>query len=452
MPSMNSFGPPKIVVKPPGPKARALIKRSNKAISRTAYKYVPLVAEAAKGSTIKDVDGNVYIDFTAGIGLANVGYSQPSVLKAINSQAQKLIHIQQHGGYYEPLIELGEKLKPLLPGSLKKGTFFFLNSGSEANEAAIKIARSVTKKQYIISFFGNFHGRSFGAVSLCGVAKIKKDLSPLVPGVILAPYPYCYRCYFDKFYPDCDLFCAEASIHGIFDHVAPADEIAMVMLEPIQAMGGGVVVPPPGYISRLKQICDQNGILLAADEVYTGFGRTGKLFAVEHENITPDLMIMAKSIAAGLPLSAVVGKKEIMDAWPIGAHGSTFGGCPVSCAAAIEVLKIFEKEKLVEKSAETGAFLLKSLKDLQKEIPLIGDIRGKGMLIGIELVKPSRHKIPAVDETKKVLMNAFRQGLLLASCGLNGNAIRVSPPLGLTTEEARKGIDIIKGSLRRYNP
>ena len=310
---MQSFGLPKIVTEPPGPKAKALIERGEKAISKAAYKYFPLVADSALGSTVKDVDGNVYLDFSAGIGLANVGYSRPSVLDAIDRQARKLIHIQQHGGYYESIIDLGEKLKALLPGALKEGALFFLNSGSEANDAALKIARSVTKRKNVISFFGNFHGRTYGAVSLCGLSGLKKDLSPLVPGIHFAPYPYCYRCHFDKKYPNCGLYCLETSIKGLFNGVCPPEETAMIILEPIQAVGG-VVVPPPGYLSELKRICEEHGILLVADEVYTGFGRTGRLFGVEHEGVVPDLMVMAKSIAAGLPLSAVAGTR--------GNHGS----------------------------------------------------------------------------------------------------------------------------------
>jgi 4-aminobutyrate aminotransferase len=444
---MENYTAPKIIVDPPGSKAKELIKRSDDTICQAAYKYVPLVAETVEGSTIKDVDGNIYIDFTAGIGLASVGYSQPSVIEAINRQAHKLIHIQQHGGYYEPIIQLAEKLKRLLPGSLnEEGRFFFLNSGSEANEAAIKLIRFVTKKINILSFFGSFHGRTYGAISLCGESKLKKSISPLVPGILQVPFPYCYRCYFGKKYPDCNLFCLDA-IQRTFDSVMPPDEIAMVITEPVQAVGG-VVVPPKGYFSALKRICDDNDICFAVDEVYTGFGRTGKLFAIQHENITPDIMTVGKSIAAGMPLSAVIAKREIMDEWPQGAHGSTFGGCPVSCAAAIEVLNIIEKEKLVKRSAKMGDYIMKRLKDIQQEISMVGDVRGKGMLIGIELIKESDDKRPATQETKEVLLESFKHGLLLSSGGIHGNVIRLSPPLVITKDQTDNGIEILENALR----
>jgi 4-aminobutyrate aminotransferase len=304
----------------------------------------------------------------------------------------------------------------------------------------------VTNRTNLITFFGGFHGRTYGAISICGESKLRKNISPLVPGIIHVPYAYCYRCYFGKTYPDCDLFCLEA-IKEIFDTVSSPEEIAMVITEPIQAVGG-VLVPPQGYISGLRRLCDENNILLGVDEVYTGFGRTGKLFAVEHENVTPDIMTVAKSIAAGMPLSGVIARREIMGKWPPGAHGSTFGGCPVSCAAAIEVLNVIDEQKLVERSAKIGAYLIKRLRDMQDEMPIIGDVRGKGMLIGVELIKEPKNKVPAATETKKILVDAFKKGLLLSTGGLHDNVLRISPPLILTREEAEKGIDVLRDALK----
>jgi len=395
----------------------------------------------AKGSLIRDMDDKEYIDFAGGIAVMNVGHSHPDVVSAVASQAEKFMHTCFMVLPYESPIKLAEKLCTSVPGPEEKKAMF-VNSGAEAVENAIKIARYHTKKTGIIAFESGFHGRTLLGMSLTSKVKpYKLGFGPFAPEIYRIPFAYCYRCPFGKAYPSCDVMCADHLEEFLISHVAPETTAALIA-EPIPGEGG-YLVPPPEYFPRLKAICEKHGILLIADEIQTGMGRTGKLFAMEHWHVEADITTVAKSLAAGMPLSAVVGKSRIMDCVHPGGVGGTYGANPLACEAALAVFDVIEKENLLGKGKRLGDNLMSGLKDLQKDFSLIGDVRGMGPMVAIELVRDRKTKTPAPQETKAVTDSCFEQGLILLSCGAYGNVLRFMMPLVTTEDQLETGIRIL---------
>jgi len=429
---------PKIVVKPPGPKAREIVERDHAVISPSFGRAYPLVIKSSQGCIVTDVDGNEFIDLNAGLAVCNVGHSHPRVVKAIKDQVDKFLHYSYTDFYYENYIDLGETLHDLLPGDFQK-KFFYGNSGAESVEAAIKLSRWHSRRQMILAYIGSFHGRTMGAVSLTASKPAQRRyFAPFIPGVKHIFYPYCYRCPFNLEYPGCGFRCVTYIDDYLFHKFVPPEEVSMILTEPIQGEGG-YVVPPEGYFGELKKLCDEHGILLAADEVQTGLGRTGKWFASEHFGFVPDIVCMAKGIAAGLPLGVTASRADLMD-WTPGSHASTFGGNPVSASAAIEVLRIIKDEKLLENAEKVGGHLMKRLGEMKEEHPMIGDVRGRGLMVGVELVKDKESKEPAKKETDDVMMRCFEKGAAIVNCGVS--TIRWMPPLIITKELIDSALEI----------
>ncbi|HEX9914411.1 MAG TPA: acetyl ornithine aminotransferase family protein [Candidatus Bathyarchaeia archaeon] len=436
---------PKIKVTPPGPKAKRIVERDAAVISPSFGRAYPLVIERGEGNIVVDVDGNEFIDMNAGLAVCSVGHSHPKVIKAIKDQVDKFIHYSYTDFYYDGYVNLGEVLHDLVPGKHKK-KFFYGNSGAEAIEAAMKVSRWHSQRQGLLAYIGSFHGRTMGAVSLTASKPYqRRRFSPLVPGVEHIFYPYCYRCPFHLECPDCNYACVDYIDEYLFHKYVPAEEVAMLLAEPIQGEGG-YVVPPDGYFKKLKKLLDENGILFAVDEVQSGIGRTGKWFAIEHWGVVPDIVCMAKGIAAGMPLGVMASRADIQD-WTPGSHASTFGGNPVSCAAALAVIDIIKSEKLLENSRREGAYIKKRLEEMMETHPMMGDVRGKGLMVGVELVKDKDTKEYAKQETEDVMMECFRQGLAIVNCGVN--VIRWMPPLTITRDLVDPSLEIFEKSLSK---
>jgi len=434
---------PKIVVTPPGPKAKNIVKRDSKYISPSFGRAYPLVVEKGEGNIITDVDGNKFIDMNAGLAVCSVGHSHPKVVKSIKEQAEKFLHYSYTDFFYGSYIDLGEKLHSLLPGKYKK-KFYYGNSGAEAVEAAIKVSRYHTGRQGVMAYMGAFHGRTMGAVSLTASKPYQRaHFSPLVPGVVHLPYPNSYRSPFTgKKDPEIVDKCLHY-LEMILETYQPPEEVAMIIAEPIQGEGG-YVVPPEGYFKEVKKICDEHNILFAVDEIQSGIGRTGKWFAIEHYDVVPDIVCIAKGIAAGLPLGVMASRADVQD-WKPGSHASTFGGNPVSCAAAISVLNTIQEENLLKNAEEHGDYILKRLHEMQEDHPIIGDVRGKGLMIGVELVKDRKTQEYAKEESKELMTRCFKKGVALVTCGFS--VIRMMPPLTITRKLINSALDIFEESL-----
>jgi 4-aminobutyrate aminotransferase len=430
---------PKIVVTPPGPKARELVKKDERLISPSYMRFYPLVVESGKGCIVRDVDGNEYIDFNSGLACLNVGHNHPKVVEAIKNQCERLLHYSNTDFYYNEVVSLAEKLSEITPGSFEKKTFFS-NSGAEAVEAAVKLAKWHTRKQLFISFVNAFHGRTIGALSFTASKPLQRRyFSPLMPGVTHVPYPYCYRCPFKQTYPDCHYWCVDFIDEFVLQKYVPPEDVAAILIEPIQGEGG-YIVPPPEYFQRLKKLSDKYGVLLIDDEVQTGVGRTGKWFAIEHWNIEPEILCSAKALASGLPLGATIAKAKIMD-WIAGSHASTFGGNPLSCVAAMAVIEAIKEEKLLENATKQGTHILKRLEELKEESNIVGDVRGKGLMIGVEIVANKEDKKPAPDKAREVIMRSWKRGVAVITCGVS--TIRIAPPLNITRELVDSALEII---------
>ena len=431
---------PKIVVTPPGPKAKAFIDRDHAVTSPSLTRTAPLVGVEEEGVWVKDIDGNVFLDFSSGIAVTNIGHKHPKVVEAIKMQAEKLIFINSCDFYTLPQVELIEKLFEVTPGKFKKRAFLG-NSGAEAVEAALKIAQWHTKNYYTIAFIGGFHGRTMGSLQLTttGVSA-RRHFKGMMPGAYHVPYAYCYRCPFKQEYPDCGLWCVGYIEDIILKKVVPPEDVACMIVEPIQG-AGGYIVPPDDYLPALSKLCKKNNIILVIDEVQSGFCRTGKWWACEHSGVEPDIMTASKAIAAGLPCGAAISKAELMD-WEPNAHENTLGGNPVVCAAALAVLEVLKSEKLAENAAKVGGYLLKRFKEIAEKHHLIGDVRGRGLMIGIELVKDQKTKEPATKERNDLLFEAFKKGLILLGAGVS--SLRLAPPLILTEKQADMGLEIFE--------
>jgi 4-aminobutyrate aminotransferase len=414
----------------PGPKASKQIQTDKTFVSPSYTRAYPLVVDKAQGLVIQDVDGNRFLDFTAGIAVTTTGHCHPKVVEAIRDQAGRLLHMSGTDFYYEPQIQLAQKLAKLAPGDKPKKAFF-CNSGAEAVEASFKLARWHTRRELNIAFYGAFHGRTMGALSLTASKSIqKKHYHPFVPGITHIPYAYCYRCPYNLTYPACELECVRWIEENLFRTTMSPDQIGAIFVEPVQGEGG-YVVPPKGYLEALRNLTKKYGILLVADEVQSGMGRTGKMFAVEHAGVVPDIIAMAKGIASGLPLGAIVAPTEIMD-WEAGSHASTFGGNPVACAAAVATIDLLQDE-LMDNAAKQGERLKKGLLELQKQRECIGDVRGLGLMVGAEIVKDRHTKERGSDWRNAIVQKAFEKGLLLLGCG--ENTIRFCPGLVVSSEE-----------------
>lgn len=435
---MNHTLRPDIRVTPPGPKAQAIITKDRTYSSPSYIKEYPLVVDRGEGSWIYDADGNRFLDMMAGIAVTSTGHSHPNVVKAIQQSATKFLHICSTDFYYESFAELCEKIASYVPRMGKKRVFL-TNSGTEAVDGAIKLVRHHTKRQFMIAFKGAFHGRAIGSISLTS-SKVgqRAFFGPLVPGIIHVPYASPYRCHYGKKKDECERNCTCATVletDWFKTHVDPK-EVAAIFIEPIQGEGG-YVMPPRKFLLDLRRICDEHGILLVFDEIQSGVGRTGHMFAAEYFDVAPDIYLSAKGLGSGMPIGAIVAKESVMT-WPRGSHGSTYAGNPVCCAAALATLEIVEG--LLPQVRNTGEVLIGGLKKLQKKHPVIGDVRGVGLMVGCEFINPTTGE--AVPQFLGQLeQKAFSKGLLLLGCGQS--TIRFAPPLVITTQEVEVGLEIL---------
>lgn len=434
---------PALVTPLPGPNARKIIGRDSAVLSPSYTRSYPLVVRRGKGAMVEDVDGNRFLDFNAGIAVVSTGHCHPQVVEAIQKQAAELIHMSGTDFYYESMVTLAEKLAALAPGGDPKRVYFG-NSGTEAIEAALKMARYHTGRGQFIAFVGAFHGRTMGSLALTGSKSVqKKGFFPVMQGVHHVPYANCYRCDYGKTPDTCAVECVKVIEDRLFRHTVPADEVAAIFVEPVQGEGG-YIVPPKKFFEELTALAGRHGILLVADEVQCGMGRTGKMFASDHFGFEPDIMALAKGIASGMPLSAAVARAEVMN-WTPGAHASTFGGNPVCVAASLKTIELLEQE-LVDNAARVGAHLKARLGDLPRKFPIVGDVRGLGLMIGMEMVRDQKTKERAPDLRDRLEALCFERGLLVLGAG--PNTIRLSPPLVITKDQADFAADTIEECLR----
>lgn len=427
----------------PGPKARAILERDAITISPSYPRDYPFVMDYGRSCDVWDVDGNHFLDFAAGIAVCSTGHSHPAVVKAIQDQAEKFIHISSDF-YHEKWVQLGEKLDEIAPFK-EDAHCFMANSGAEAVEAAIKLARYHTGRPRFIGFHGGFHGRTMGALAFTSSKAVqRRGFYPTMSGVTHVPYPNTYRprLAFDPGKGDYGDACVDYIENVIFTYECPPEDVAAFLVEPIQGEGG-YVVPPPSFFPRLRALCDKHGILLIVDEVQSGMGRTGKMFAIQHWGVEPDIVCMAKGIASGMPLGAMVARNSVMD-WPPGAHGNTYGGNPISCAAALATIKLLE-DGLIDNAAQVGQYALDALEEIQARHPSIGEVRGKGLMIGVEFVLDKVTKERAPDLRERMIHHAFERGLLLLGCGRN--TVRITPPLTVTPREIDAGLAIFEDAL-----
>jgi len=425
-------------------KAQNIISRDEKVISPVSrMPYYPFVIQRGKGALMEDVNGKKYIDFLSSAAALNTGHCHPKVVDAIKKQVSQFINYTSAYMYYENMVELAEELIQITPGSFSKKVAFGL-TGSDANDGAIKLARIFTNRKKIIAFLRSYHGSTYGALSLSAISlNMRKKLGPCLPEIYHIPFPDCYRCPFNHHYPDCHLACLEY-FKMLMGNLIPPDEIAAVIIEPIQG-DAGIIIPPDPYLPALKHICEEMGILFIAEEVQSGFGRSGKWFAIEHWGVEPDIILLGKSIASGMPLSAIVAKKEIMDSWEAPAHLFTMGGNPVSCAAALATIEVIKEEHLIEKAQEMGDYIVKRFKELQEKHKMIGDVRGKGLLIGVDLVKDRTTKTRAAKDAAKIIWRCWEKGLILTF--FSQSVLRIAPPLVIKKSEVDQALDILEQSI-----
>jgi len=436
---------PKIKTALPGPNAKRVLAGDDKYISPSYTRSYPMVAKTGRGIVVTDVDGNEFFDFSAGIAVTSTGHCHPEVVAAIQKQAGELIHMSGTDFYYENMVQLAERLSKIapMPGPHK---IYYGNSGAEAVESALKLSRYHTRRQNVIAFFGAFHGRTMGALSLtASKPQQKRRFAPLVPGVTHVRYPDVYRgCSGGA--QDAEAFalgCARYIEDKLFKTILPPEEVAAIFIEPVQGEGGYVIAPTP-FMQELRRICDKHGILLVVDEVQSGVGRTGKWWAIEHTGVQPDIICSAKGIASGMPLGVMMSRADIMD-WVPGSHASTFGGNPVCIAAALATLDVIEKENLLANSAAVGSHMLKRMADWPKKHRIVGDVRGRGLMIGVEMVKDQKTKEYGAEFRDKVVELSFERGILFLGCG--PSTVRIAPPLIVTKDEADAAMDALEESI-----
>ena len=427
----------------PGPRAKAVMARDARAVSPSYTRGYPLVVHSASGAMVQDVDGNRFLDFNAGIAVVAAGHCHPRVVEAIQKQAARLIHMSGTDFYYDEMVTLAEKLGEIAPGGVERRVSFG-NSGAEAVEGCIKLARWSTGRAKIIAFFGAFHGRTMGALSLTARKSVQRaGFGPLIPGVVHAPYPNCYRCPFGQKEETCAVECVKHIEETLLKTIAPPEETAAIVVEVVQGEGG-YVVPPKKFFDELSRVARQNGILLVCDEVQSGMGRTGKMWASEHFDVVPDILAVAKGIASGMPLGATVARADLMT-WPPGAHASTFGGNPVCCAAALATIALLE-EGLIENAARMGAHIRSRIDNWPARFPTVGQVRGLGLMIGIEMVRDQQTREKAPQIRDRVVDLAFDRGLLVLGAG--ENSIRLCPPLVVTRDQCDFAIDTLEECLK----
>jgi len=425
----------------PGPKARALVERDRKVVSPSYPRAYPFVMDHGKGSEVWDVDGNRYIDFAAGIAVCTTGHSHPKVVKAIQEQAEQFIHISSD--FYNPRwIELSERLSKLAPFE-EPAKVFLANSGTEAVEAAIKLARHHTGRQRFIGFYGAFHGRTMGSLAFTASKPVyRSGFMPLMNGVSHVPFPNTYRPVLRQNGADYGETVVRFIEEVVLRYSVPPEDCAAILVEPIQGEGG-YVVPPDSFFPALRKLCDKHGILLIVDEVQSGIGRTGKMWAIEHWGVEPDIVTSAKGLASGVPVGAMLARASVMD-WPTGAHGNTFGGNPLACTAALATLDLVESE-LMENAASQGEYVLDALAEIQARHPSIGEVRGKGLMVGVEFVEDRDTKKPAHDLREEIVEKAFKSGLVMLGCG--ESTIRIAPPLNIGRELVDEGLQIFENAI-----
>ncbi|SDK03132.1 4-aminobutyrate--2-oxoglutarate transaminase [Natronincola ferrireducens] len=449
---METLREPKIITELPGPKSQELLKVREENVPTGVSNSVPVYVKRGEGALFEDVDGNVFLDFAGGIGVLNIGYSHPEVVEAVKEQSEKFFHTSINVVLYEQYPRLAEKLNHLIPGDFRKKTML-VNSGAEAVENAIKLARKYTKRTEIIAFTGAFHGRTLLTMTLTSKIKpYKWEFGPFAPGVHRMTFPYCYRCPHGLERETCNLHCGKQFESFFLETVDPED-VAAIILEPMQGEGG-FVLPPDEYIKTLRKICDQYGILLIADEVQSSYGRTGRMFATEYWaelGVYPDIVTTAKSIAGGLPISTVTARAEIMEASHIGGIGGTYGGNPLAAAAALKVIEVMERDCIAEKSLRIGEICMNRFEEMKEKYEIIGDIRGRGSMVALELVKNRETKEAAKDETSKVVQECWRNGLVVLSAGARGNVLRFLMPLVITEHQLNIGIDILEKAIATVN-
>jgi len=429
---------PRIVTPPPGPRAQAVIERDARVMSQNFKKDYPLVAERARGAVVEDPDGNRYLDFAAGIAVVATGHSHPEVVAAIQAQAERFLHMCATDFYYDNVVTLAEGLARRAPGP-GPWRVFFANSGAEVVEGAIKLARLRTGRSKIVACYGAFHGRTYGAMSLTASKPVQRaGYAPFLPEVLHTHYAYCYRCPVNREPATCDVQCLDLLSETMFGTTVDPREVAAVIVEPVQGEGG-YVVPHPGFLPRLRELTRRHGILLIADEVQCGMGRTGRMFASEHFGLEPDIVTLAKGIASGMPLGALLARDDVMR-WNDGGHGSTFGGNPVSVAAALATFKLLEGG-LIENAARVGETLVSLLRQRLAGHDVVGDVRGLGLMIGVEIVRDRASRAPAPELRERILSEAFRRGLLLLGCGKS--TIRLAPPLVIDAQDAACASEIL---------
>ena len=429
----------------PGPRSRELMAARQAAVSAAVYHATPVFAARAHGAVIEDVDGNQLLDFAGGIGVLNVGHTFAPVTEAVREQAGKFTHTCMSVTPFESYVRLAEHMNRLTPGRFAKKTFF-VNSGAEAVENAIKLARHFTKRPAIICFDDAFHGRTLGALSVTSkIVPYKNGFGPFLPEIYRIPFAYCYRCAYSLAYPECKLHCAHV-LEDVFKRVVSADSVAAVIAEPVLGEGG-FVTPPQDYFCALQDICKKHGILFIADEVQSGFGRTGKLFASEWFGVEPDILVAAKSIGGGLPLASVTGRAEIMDQPVPGGLGTTYGGNPLACAAALAVIQEFQSGRLLARSIEIGEAVRARAEKWKAQLPIVGDVRGLGAMRAIELVTDRESRQPAKELTNAVAKYCYEHGLVTITAGTYGNVIRTLMPLVISDAELQEGLDVLEAAL-----
>jgi len=434
---------PNIAVEPPGPKAKAIIDLDTKFLA-TSTKASPIAIERGEGSLIWDVDGNTYLDFASGVAVLNLGHSHPAVVKAIKQQAQDFTHFAGTDYYYDVQSRLAERICSIsnVPGERR---VFLSNSGTESNEAALKLARWSTQRKLFISFIGGFHGRTLGSLSLTASKAVQQErYFPSMPGVTHLPFAYCYRCPYHLDYPSCDIWCAKILEELHFEDYLPSEEVAAMFMEPVQGEGG-YIVPPEEFVQIMHSTCKRHGILFVDDEVQAGMARTGRMWALEHHGVVPDIMCTAKALGSGVPIGATVFRKEL-DWGKKGSHSNTYGGNPIACAAALVTIETIEKEGLVEQADRKGEHMRKRLGEMKAVHEIIGDVRGLGLMRAAEFVKDRRTKEPAVKERDAIEELCVRRGLVAIGCGKSG--IRIIPPLNIPMELLDIGLDILEGAIR----
>jgi 4-aminobutyrate aminotransferase/(S)-3-amino-2-methylpropionate transaminase len=429
----------------PGPKSQDLMRRREAAIPRAVSHSTPIFAARAEGAMIEDVDGNHFVDFAGGIGVMNAGHRAPRVVAAIRKQLDEFVHTCFAVAPYEKYVALAEKLNSLTPGDFAKKTLL-VNSGAEAVENSVKIARAYTRRPAVICFEDAFHGRTLLAMSLTSKTHpYKAGFEPFATEIYRIPYAYCYRCSYGLQYPSCGVFCAH-HLEDSFKRLVAAESVAAVVVEPVLGEGG-FVAPPREFFTIIQEICQRHKILLIADEVQTGFGRTGAMFASERYGITPDILVSAKSLAAGMPLAAVTGRAEVMDAPGVGGLGGTYSGNPLACAAALAAIESIESENLAERATKIGSEFDRRATEWKKRWSLIGDVRGLGAMRAIELVRMTDKKEPAKEETEQILRYCHTHGLILISAGSYGNVLRLLVPLVITDDQLKEGLDVLEAAV-----